>query len=133
MHRHVGFVADYGRDVRFCSFAWPVGEESGTRRTAIRQAALTSFTSMAMPKLMVAPGSDGDWTRLWPTVSLLGDPLSPQSLAALRKSFYDFQTGLTRLSEKIDSDNDAAPARPFPRNFTFHVCNPKHLDTSVSV
>ena len=43
------------------------------------------------------------------------------------------QTGLTRLSEKIDSDNDAAPARPFPRNFTFHVCNPKHLDTSVSV
>ena len=62
LHAHVGLVSSYGKDVSFTSFAWPADELQGTRQTAIRQAALTTFTSMAMPKLMVAPGSDGDWS-----------------------------------------------------------------------
>ncbi len=134
VHRHVGYVAAYGQDVRFCAFAWPRGESAGTRQTAIRQAALTSLTSAAQPKLMVSPGSDGDWSRLWPREHReTGQPLPQTELSKLRKTFFTFQMGLAQLSEKIDSENEAAPTRRFPRNFTFTQCNPKFLDTSVSV
>ena len=37
-HEHYGSVGVYAQDVRFCSFAWPVGEQCGTKITAVTQA-----------------------------------------------------------------------------------------------
>ena len=133
VHRHVGAVSEYGQDVRFCAFAWPRGEEVGTRQTALRQAALTSFTSMAQPKLMVAPGSDGDWSQLWPAHLPNGEPLPPSARLQLQELFYNFQRGLAALDAKINLENAQAQSRPFPRNHTFNVVTPRYLDTSVSV
>ena len=62
-----------------------------------------------------------------------GEPLPAEGVSALRTLFYEFQAGLAALSERIDTENDLAHTRPFPRNHTFNVVNPKYLDTSVSV
>ena len=173
MRSQVGQVSSYGKDVRFTSFAWPDGEMMGTRQTAMRQAALTTFTSVAMPRLMVrergqsgrlggavsghhgllrlhlkacgcpahsltclprlviqvSPGSDGDWSlTLFPK-----DPETGRTLPALRRVFYEFQSGLARLSEEAQAHNDGAGERPFPYNYTLHSCDPAIMDTSISV
>jgi hypothetical protein len=128
-HTHVGQVASYGKDVSFTAFAWPDGEMRGTKQTATRQAALTAFTSMTMPRLMIAPGSDGDWSlTLFPK-----DAETGRTHPALRTLFHAFQRDLANLAEEIAHFNDLAPQRPFPYNFTTRSADPSIMDTSISV
>ena len=81
------------------------------------------------PPFQVSPGSDGDWSlTLFPK-----DPETGRTLPALRRVFYEFQSGLARLSEEAQAHNDGAGERPFPYNYTLHSCDPAIMDTSISV
>ena len=59
-HEHYGGVAVYAQDVRFCSFAWPVGEQCGTKITAVTQAARDTPrhapTCCPRPHFLLPPG-----------------------------------------------------------------------------
>ena len=61
-------------------------EEAGTRQTALRQAALTSFTSMAQPKLMVAPDELGAWWGWWSCRRKCCEPGSSDEAVAREKA-----------------------------------------------
>ena len=79
-----------------------------------------------MPKLMVTPGSDEDWSHLFAAEN-------ERERARLDGIFATFQKNLADLSKECDAYDAAANERPFPMNAPLHVLNPKNLETSVSI
>ncbi|KAJ1461653.1 hypothetical protein M885DRAFT_494433 [Pelagophyceae sp. CCMP2097] len=126
-HETVGCVPAYAQDVSFCAFRWRAGEFCGSKRTAITQALLMAFTSARMPKLLVEPGSPGDWTFLF----LRGaDGRVPRDVVQL---FNDFQRRLKRFSQSCAKFNAETATRSFPWCYPLAGIDPIHLETSVSL
>jgi len=120
-HEHVGHLAPYARDVRFCAWRWPVGEATGNKQGAISQAVLTSFTFMPMPMLL----AEGDgWAHLFEGVN--GE-------ARLRGAYAEWQGELRALARDGDVWNAAAGEREWPNDWGLWTTNPRLMEVSVNL
>mmetsp|Transcript_76798 Transcript_76798/g.183983 ORF Transcript_76798/g.183983 Transcript_76798/m.183983 type:complete len:652 (-) Transcript_76798:75-2030(-) len=120
-HEQQGAVEVYAQDASWTAFKWTPGRTMGTKQTATAQALLMSFTSTPMPKLL-----GEDWSFLFP------EPWVP-SAQTPKSVFQGFQSELLAMAERCDKYNELAPTRAFPDCFPVYTCNPRVLETSVSV
>lgn len=127
-HEHYGGVAVYAQDVRFCSFAWPVGEQCGTKITAVTQATLMAATSFPMPPLLNRkPGLDA-----FSLDSFLRAP-SDEAMPRLEEACRRFEEGTLSLVRRCDEFVAQADRRPAPWNHGLWSFNPRYFEASVSV